>query len=429
MEAVMNNKYKCGVAMVWFLSSFLALSASGATGVSDVVWSQEDDTRQVTCTYTLSGDSAVVNADVLVDGEPIEARYHGYFIGDVNRIVSAGTSRRFYWRPDKAWPGDPRSVTFRLRVASPSNAPEYMVVDLDGGLLGDVRYYADSGLLPHGGLTNDIYRSSCLVLKRIPAAGVVWNMGSPDSEPNRENQEVLHRVLLTKDYWMSVFEITQAQFQLIAGRNPSYSANVGPYKPVDNVFGTIRDKNARTSGDEKVSGGAFRTAVPVGESFLGILREKSGLDFDLPTEAQWEYACRAGTASSYNSGSDKLPVNEYGNFSDYNGYSTDEASGECLLRVGSLKPNAWGLYDMHGNVYEWCLDSYNAVNYGFSSLDSVLTDPLNTTDGASMERQRVRRGGTYRSSSGSGRSASRFYWYEPYRGTGFRVVCTGFVNP
>lgn len=400
--------------------------AQAAPQLSDVAWTQDADTRQVTCTYTLTGDAALVTAEVLVAGEPIDGAHLGYFIGDVNRIVTAGKGRWLSWRPDKAWPGDPQDVTLRLKATAPEDGPAYLVVDLSGDRLGDVRYFASAEALPFGGLTNDVYRTDKLVLRRIPAAGVLWNMGSPATEAGRAAEEVQHRVVLTKDYWMAVFETTQAQYAHLMGKNPTFSANADSLKPVDNVFGGIRDKNAATATDETCPDGAFRTEVPVEGSFLGILRAKTGLDFDLPTEAQWEFACRAGTTSAYNNGNDKLPVAAFGNFKDFNGYTTDADSGASLLRVGSRAPNAWGLYDLHGNVYEWCRDSYVAANYGFASLEGVLVDPLCTAEAES--NYRVRRGGTYRGPVSEGRSASRYYWNNPFQGTGFRVICTGAVQ-
>ncbi len=393
---------------------------------SNVAWTQDADTRQVTCTYTLTGDAALVTAEVLVAGEPIDGAHLGYFIGDVNRVIAVGENRWLSWRPDKAWSGDPQDVTLRLKATAPKDGPDYLVVDLSADRLGDVRYFACAEALPYGGLTNDVYRTDKLVLRRIPAAGVVWNMGSPSTEARRVAEEVQHRVVLTKDYWMAVFETTQAQYAHLTGKNPTYSANVDPLKPVDNVFGSIRDKDAATAVNETVAEGAFRTAAPVEGSFLGILRAKTGLDFDLPTEAQWEFACRAGTTSSYNNGNDKLPVADVGSFKDFNGYTTDDASGASLLRVGSREPNAWGLYDLHGNVYEWCRDSYVAANYGFASLEGVLVDPLCTAEAES--NYRVRRGGSYRGLASEGRSASRYYWNRFFQGTGFRVICTGAVQ-
>ena len=416
------------LAFLSVLSACLTLDAWAAVQVSNVVWRQEADTRQVVCTYALD-TAAIVMAEVRVGGVPLDGAHVGAFIGDVNRIVPAGEGHWLSWRPDKDWPGEPQDVTLRLKALEPERAPDYLVVDLSGDRMGDVRYYTRADALPFGGLTNDIYRTAKLVLRRIPAAGVVWNMGAPTSEVGRRDDEPQHRVVLTTDYWMAVFATTQAQYERVTGTNPSYPPNVDPLKPVDRVFGGIRDKDAHAAADETFAEGAFRTAVPVERSFLGILRAKTGLDFDLPTEAQWEFACRAGTTSAYNNGNDKLPVAVLGSFKDFNGYTADADSGASLLRVGSRLPNAWGLYDMHGNVYEWCLDSYAAEDYGAVSLSAVLVDPCNTVDVDGTSRHRVRRGGSYRASAADGRSASRFYWNAPFQGTGFRVLCRGAVRP
>jgi formylglycine-generating enzyme required for sulfatase activity len=112
---------------------------------------------------------------------------------------------------------------------------------------------------------------------------------------------------------------------------------------------------------------------------MGKLRARTGLDFDLPTEAQWEYACRAGTTTTYS----------YGNSADGNYMWYDSNSNSKTHVVGTKQPNLWGLYDMHGNVSEWCLDWYGTLSYG--------TDPKGSSSGSN----RVKRGGSWYYYAGS----------------------------
>ena len=138
-------------------------------------------------------------------------------------------------------------------------------------------------------------------------------------------------------------------------------------------------------------------------SFLGKLRARTGLDFDLPTEAQWEYACRAGTTTTYS----------YGDSADGNYMWYTDSSSSQTHEVGTKQPNPWGLYDMHGNVQEWCLD------WRAGSLGGGI-DPK----GSSSRSNRVRRGGSWRRDASSCTSASwgsntpSLEYYDP----GFRLA-------
>ncbi|NLZ64655.1 MAG: formylglycine-generating enzyme family protein, partial [Lentisphaerae bacterium] len=160
-------------------------------------------------------------------------------------------------------------------------------------------------------------------------------------------------------------------------------------------------------------------------SFLGKLRGKTGLDFDLPTEAQWEYACRAGTATALNSGKDWTGekycpnMNEVGRYYENGGEAgegnsdSDASVGSAI--VGSYRPNGWGLYDMHGNVWEWCLDWSNGSDYP----GGEVTDPKGGSDG-----DRVHRGGAWYSGARYCRSAYRSQIYPSlrYLSLGFRLA-------
>ena len=286
-----------------------------------------------------------------------------------------------------------------LLVAFKADKEKYMVVDLATGA---ISYLEDA---PEGGWTDE-YKTTQMVLRKVKAG--TFTMGSPEDELGRYLNEVQHEVTLTKDFYIAVFQTTQKQYETITGSNPSYFS--GDTRPVERVsYNMIR-------GTEK--GASWPANNDVDEdSFLGKLRAKTSKAFDLPTEAQWEYACRAATTTALNSGKNlsstgSCPeMNEVGRYS-YNG---GENSGTAV--VGSYLPNAWGLYDMHGNVNEWCLDWWDdSENW---SSDPV-TDPVGSTEGT----YRLRRGGSYGDYAYACRSAFRSCGDPSYGSSysGFRVV-------
>ena len=263
----------------------------------------------------------------------------------------------------------------------------YYVVDLSGGPSAD--YYPLEILdgEPDGGWT-DAHKTTKLVLRQIePGTFMMCNQV---------------QVTLTRQFFIGVFEVTQKQYELVMGRNPSDSQ--GDKLPVE----TVSWDAIRGSDDWPNS-----SVVGV-DSFIGRLRARSRLDtFDLPTEAQWEYACRAGTTTDFNNGTSMVGdfYDEDENLNQLGWYVWNALSGPA--DVGELTQNAWGLYDMHGNVREWCLDHYaETLNGG--------NDPRGPETGA-----RVMRGGGWEDYTGDCKSSSRKYAQAgsgtPY--VGFRVVC------
>ncbi|MBO4545268.1 MAG: formylglycine-generating enzyme family protein [Verrucomicrobia bacterium] len=224
-------------------------------------------------------------------------------------------------------------------------------------------------------------------------------MGSPEDELGRKNDEVQHQVTLTQGYWLGKYEITQAQYEAVMGENPSY--HKGADQPVEKV--------------------RWNDAMEFCEKLTAIEREAGrlpdGYEYTLPTEAQWEYACRAGTTTAFNNGTN-IPTKEQENkepcpnLDEVGWYKYN--SDETTHPVGLKKPNAWGLYDMHGNVFEWCLDWKG--DYPTSSV----TDPKGVSTGS----ERVARGGSLGSGAFSCRSALRYGDFPsmPFSNFGFRVA-------
>ena len=289
----------------------------------------------------------------------------------------------------------------------------YMVVDLSSGPNAErypVRY---TNSLPN--LDDDTCRTTQLWLRRISKG--TFMMGAPENELGRFSRETPHKVTLTKDYYIGVFECTQRQWNLIMGDNSSRYK--GECRPVDS-----KDYDSIRGASPTAGAGWPEYGHNVDDtSFMGKLRAKTGLTFDLPTEAQWEYACRAGTVTSLNSGKnltnptgqdaamDEVGRYRYNESDGKGGYSSDHT------KVGSYLPNAWGLYDMHGNVQEWCLDWWYNGGYG----TKAVVDPCGPEKGT----LRILRGGSWKRIAQFCRSAFRdgdWSWnvYELY---GFRIVC------
>jgi len=299
----------------------------------------------------------------------------------------------------------------------------YLVIELSGGTKAK-RYPVRYSPTPPN-LKDDACRTTEMWFRLIPPG--TFMMGSPDTEFGRHHpSEDLHQVTLTKPFYMGIFEVTQKQWRLVMGRKfwpfwngPNYYK--GDLRPVEWVsYETLRGAKlgAQWPAHNKVDA----------SSFFGTLRAKTSLMADLPTEAQWEYACRAGTATSLNSGKDLTATVPCPNLAEVGRWQEEgkdppflndfrDADGSYLGRhtkVGMYKPNVWGLYDMHGNVSEWCLDWWQAP-----LGTAAVTDP----QGAKWGRYRVFRGGCFCNDMTSCRSASRSCYRPGSHGwVGFRIV-------
>ena len=292
----------------------------------------------------------------------------------------------------------------------------YMVVDLSAGSSATTYPvdYLDGE--PVGGFCTDEYRGNKLVLRRIVPGSFI--AGSPTSEPKRTSaNEVQHPVALANEYYIGIFELTQRQLQLISGEDTlSGNSYQGVYRPVDHK-GWNEIIAGSTNGSDNYNWPS-NSNIASGTA-LGRLNSKcrakgaSGVydvpltGFTLPTEAQWEYACRAGTDTPFGNGvpcSTEAELKEQmDKMGRHSGNKGDGAGGytDAHTTVGSYQPNAWGLYDMHGNVSEWCLDHYQANLQALGQLVEP-TGPITYRDA-----QRVTRGGSFNVVPASCRSASR----------------------
>ena len=215
-------------------------------------------------------------------------------------------------------------------------------------------------------------------------------MGSPRGEPKRDDDEKRDRVKLNSGFYLQSTETTQGQWQLVMGDNPSRFKNCGEDCPVEQV-----------SWNEV-------------QVFIQRLNQRTGRQYRLPTEAEWEYACRAGTTGPFNTGA--CLSSEQANFDgDFPLAGCPQGiKMDTTVAVKSFLPNAWGLYDMHGNVWEWCMDRYGSYRSG---RDVRSVDP-------SSESVRVFRGGGWSSGARGCRSAERNWRLTDFAGSfiGFRLA-------
>lgn len=253
---------------------------------------------------------------------------------------------------------------------------------------------------------NRFYRAVFQPQVTIVATNLIWLppgsfvMGSPTYEVGRMPDETQHTVTLTHGFYMSKYLVTQNQYLNLTGNNPSYfngvrgATNYGTdlSRPVENVYWFAASGYCSQFTQQEQQAGHIPT----------------NWVYRLPTESEWEYACRAGTTTEFGYGQDP----SYTNLANYAWYSAN--SGGLTQDVGLLRPNPWGLYDMEGDVFEWCQDWYGAYPSG------PVTDPQGPASGS----LRVFRGGSWAYGPTDCRCASRYSSdpETPYQFIGFRVV-------
>jgi formylglycine-generating enzyme required for sulfatase activity len=209
-------------------------------------------------------------------------------------------------------------------------------------------------------------------------------MGSPDSDRSASNDEKpQHRVRITQPFYIGKYPVTQEQWTAVMGNNPSFFK--GPKNPVEWVSWNDCLRFLRRLNDQ-VGGGKWQ----------------------FPTEAQWEYACRAGSTTIFCFGDDEAGLADYGWY--------DKISGGKSHPVGEKKPNAWGLYDMNGSIWQWVLDWYDPTYYAHSPTD----DPTGPATGT----ERASHGGSWSSPARSARSANHGRIEPDHHGShlGFRAA-------
>lgn len=347
---------------------------------------------------------------------PAKAVYTEGISFEANPCMVRKDTSRIIWNADADLPDGFKCTNVLVscqdvRTMGISNL--YMIVDLSGGTNAVNFPVTYTNCPPTGGWTEEDMTTK-LVLRRIEPG--TFMMGSPLGENNRVDNEDLHNVTLTKPYYMAIFELTYAQFSKIyGGVNDSIA-------PTTNDWYTLRGVDVSLNETQEIRRETYQTYIdcyangvtndyswpyttnvdPV--SLIGKLRTKTGLEFDLPTEAQWECACRAGSKTALYCG------DKEGNGVENLLYGEPklDATGTHYIYVGNYMPNAYGLYDIVGNdVGEWCLDVYvpNLGNLsvvdpvgGEGMVSKLITARLYQSYSYSADGfLRVVRGGGYRS--------------------------------
>ena len=384
MRSVFTGLLLCGMGTVWATEPV----------VSNVTVSQSD-TGHVTVSYDLTGADAIITLELLAGDVRLDTHC---LSGDVNLLVPAGSGRKIYWRPE----ADSRFMSVAqvkacVKAWTESLPPDYMSLPLTPSAV--KRYYATTNDLPYP-IAGDYYRTRAILFRRIPAKDVTFNMGSSadgkNRDPDRQDNEDLHEVTFGADYYLSVFPVTQGQWRngVGAGKVSSVYGGVGStslqhrddeegkYCPVDNcssyqIQGVYNGQSA---------GNLYEAD---NNTWLYVLKSYTGCPYlRLPTEAEWEYACRAGgDGATYDA---SLSVDDIAWHSDNSGGKTHP--------VGLKRPNAWGLYDMLGNVYEICIDKYE---------EHLGAEPVTDPYAQGSACAKVDRGGGYATGVSQCRCAKR----------------------
>ena len=425
-----------------------------APEVTSVSMTQDDVSRLVTITYVLANAPAIVTVDIetnaVVGGETVWASIGGKNIwgltGAVNRKIATDGTYTMNWRPDLSWNGNKVPAAGARAVVtawSLDNPPDYMVADLSAVSPQRLKFYPGAEFLPGGLTSNDLYCTSSMVFRKIKAKGIPWQMGIGENS---------RTVTLDADYYIGVFEVTQGQLAMVGG--PAYNCKhtvEGVRRPAESQsYREIRD------GANNSTETTLYPQPPADGSLIGKLRIRVEqlCDFDLPNEAQWEYAARAGHGEGYwgdgsrilsATGTLDTNLNLIGRYA-YNtknpGSTMDGAlpADNNTNLVGQYKPNSWGIYDMHGNVLEFCLDWWtetlalrDSTSVGDIYSGATNADGANYADGttAVVNKWRLLRGGEYRSAANNCQPwvRSRDAVTTHSGGTiGFRLICPTVVK-
>ncbi|MCX5825736.1 MAG: formylglycine-generating enzyme family protein [Deltaproteobacteria bacterium] len=279
---------------------------------------------------------------------------------------------------------------YKLVVAVITNVNNKLLSDFKRDSQSDPeRAINEPGLFLADSLGKKEYTCQILNAKFVLIPAGMFMMGSPEDEPWRAGNETLRQVTISKPFYLQTTPVTQGQWEKVMGENPLWVTG-------DDNFPV-----------EKVSWNDV-------QKFIRKINEMEGTEkYRLPTEAEWEYACRAGSTTAYCFGDDPGRLNEYAWYADN--------SGDKTHPVGRKKPNDWGLYDMHGNVGEWVQDRYDDDDWDYPP-SGLVTDPPGPSSGSS----RALRGGSGHSYAGVCRSANRDITFPDRRVDylGFRLLRT-----
>ena len=358
------------IMTVALAATTLSLFAS-APEVSEVTVPDGPYLPKATVSYKLSGEAGVVTFELQTNGVPVDCNYLNVS-GDINRLLQPG-EYSFTWSSADDWPNHKdKDVEAKIVVKAWSvNAPpDYMIVPLVKNSTEPVRYYAKAGDIP-GGLSDIRYKTDYLAMRLIHARGVIWEMGGHPGDSDVNSNEGLHLAALTDDYYIGVYPITVAQYNqtVPSGRALSNALGTGEvatrYVNDTSDYGRTRPAVGPCpkyyligNGTEYYWPANAESLSVVSTWYFGLLRERTGIPrLYLPTSTQWEFACRAGVKTKFYNGSPTSIGNTGWCTSNNDEDKVWATFPEAPHAVGLRDPNAWDLYDMHGNVNEWCCDS------------------------------------------------------------------------
>ena len=380
------------------LASAVSASAQTSIVLSDATLKQNPSTRIVEVSYKLTGETpAYITLGIETNGvaipDPVSVWGDVSSFGHTGVVVPGDAAKTIYWQAKKDWAGNLTTnaravVTAWFTNDPPASVASYVVVDLSAGPT--ATFYPVRYSITAPDLTTNTCKTTELWLRRIPAG--TYTMGALTNEIGREPYalETPHAVTLTEEFCIGIFEATQQQWYQVMGTKPSWNTNVTYWasRPVEQVsWCMIREGSGVSTVRADALTWPASDSVGAG-SFMYALQQRTGLKFDLPTEAQWEYACRAGTSGAWNNGttitnsSTDANLALLGRYGGNNGGTDDSrnlTTNQASATVGSYQPNAWGLYDMHGNVIEWCLDRISNTKTSTDLGTASVTDPQGYT--------------------------------------------------
>ena len=419
------------LGLIFVVAVSTTLTAAMPT-VSDVTVSMSMGSARVT--FNLSGGPAFVTAEFLTNGVPLAAEcYRDGLKGDVGKLIADGP-HRIKWKAFETMPGlsvQGANLTAKLTVWTQSLPPTYMAVDLTQA--SNVTYYASAEMVP-GGVQAYRNKTDILLMRRIDAAGIRWVMGQPMDSAGTADIYA-HAVMLTNNYYIGVYEVTQTQYRHIKAirttdlRLPIHSnCTDSAIRPMENMpynhLRTPYGSGGWPTGGHRVDSNCV----------MSDMRKLSGVEFDLPTEAQWEFACRAGSVSRY----PWEGLSTFSNVSCYAWHSTNWTNDPMSVAngnanqthaVGQLLPNAFGLYDMLGNAAEFSLD-YLANPDNAPPREQIdpyngeeAIEPAGPTTGYNRALRGRHYGNAYSSMRATSRTTSGATSTTDAATKGFRVAC------